>query len=451
MVEDNRRSFLKIAGASGVVGLTGLAGCSGGDGGDGGTSPTETDSGGSDGSDGGGGSDGSDGGSSDGGGGGTLTIGYITFLSGPVAAAGTANRRGMEIGVDQINADGGANGVEFEVFVEDSQASPDTAINRARRLLNQEGADMIIAAGSSAVAKALNQFLAQQGVPMVTAAPQTPDITKSECRETTFRITSNIINQQKSVAASADEIAADDVTEVVSINPDYVFGQQSADVFQEEFTNLRSDAEITEQLFPAFLKGDYAQEIQTIANADPDMIHTSLFGGDIIAFIQQGQQFDLFQQVEEITFSSPTEPALALQGDMVEAICSAPASFKWPNDRTRAFSDEYIDRHDTIPFGFWSMYGRAVVDAIAAALEETGGDTSSDALVSAFSGLTFSSVVPDTTIRESDHHAEMEAMLSGRIGLLDEQPLPDSQLYSFTDPRELTYEQVADDDISCSF
>jgi len=317
-------------------------------------------------------------------------------------------------------------------------------------LVNEEGVDLIVAGGSSAVAKALNEFLSQQGVPLVTSAPQTPDITKPECSQTTFRTTSNIINQQKSVAAAADELADDSLTDVVSVNPDYVFGQQSADVFQEEFTNIRSDAQVVDQLFPAFLKGDYSQEVQNIADTDPDIIHTSLFGGDIIAFIRQGQQFGLFEQVEEITFSSPTEPALALGGEMVEAICAAPAAFDWPNDRTEAFTQEYVSRHDTLPFGFWSMYGRAVVDALAAALQESGGDTSADALTSAVSGLTFSSVIPDTTIREADHHADMESMLAGRLGPRSEAPT-DQEFYSFTNKQELTNEQVTDDNITCSF
>lgn len=417
MATYSRRSALKLAGTGVAVGL---AGCSG--------------------SGGGGGSANDD----------TLKIGYITFLSGPVADSGVSNRRGVEIGVDAINEEGGANGVELEVIVEGSESDPETGVSRARRLVNEENVDVVVAGGSSAVAKALNQFLSQQGIPMVTSAPQTLDITKSECSESTFRVTSNIINQQKSVAAAVDEIADDSVTTAVSINPDYVFGQQSGEVFKQQFAQVRSDGNVVEELYPAFLKGDYSQEIQEIASIDPDLIHTSLFGGDIIAFLQQAQQFDLFEQVDEIAFSSPTEPSLALGGDMVEAISAAPAAFDWPNERTEAFTEEYVSRHDTIPFGFWSMYGRTVIDALAAALEESGGDTSSDALISSLSGLTFSSVVPDTTIRESDHHAEMDAMLAGRLGPVDNPPL-DQEFYSFTDKQELSDEQVTDGDISCSF
>ena len=450
MAKRSRRSVIKVAGASAVVGVTGLAGCSGNGGGDGGDGGDGSNGGGDGGDGGGSGGDGG-GGSTDGSSeGGTLKIGYITFLSGPVAASGTANRRGIEIGIDQLNSEGGANGVEFEVFVEGSEADPGTGVNRARRLINSEEVDLIVAGGSSAVAKALNEFLSQQGVPMVTSAPQTPDITKSECSQTTFRTTSNIINQQKSVAAAADEIADDSLTDVVSINPDYVFGQQSAEVFKQEFTDIRSGAEVVDQLFPAFLKGDYSQEVQAIADTDPDIIHTSLFGGDIIAFIQQGRQFDLFEQVEEITFSSPTEPALALEGEMVEAICAAPAAFDWPNEQTQAFTQEYVSRHDTLPFGFWSMYGRSVVDALAAAVRESGGDTSADALVSSLSGLTFSSVIPETTIREADHHADMESMLAGRLGPRPDAPI-DQEFYSFTNKQELTNEQITDDNITCSF
>ena len=112
MSTPTRRMFLKTTGVAGAAGMVSLAGCSGdgsGDGSDGGdangdTTPTEAGDGGGD------GTSTDDGGS----GSGTLTIGHITFLSGPVASSGTAHQRGAELGIERINEEGDASGLASE-------------------------------------------------------------------------------------------------------------------------------------------------------------------------------------------------------------------------------------------------------------------------------------------------------------------------------------------------
>ncbi|OYR78512.1 branched-chain amino acid ABC transporter substrate-binding protein, partial [Halorubrum sp. E3] len=146
--EHTRRSYLRGTGAAvSAAGLTGLAGCSGGgDGGDG-----SDGSGGSDGGDGSGG-DGSDGGDLSGE---TVRIGALQPTSGDLQYYGQISLRGFYSGLaykhdlDPIEeATPGTYTVEpeggptYEIIVEDTQFSPDTAQSVATDLVLDEEVDV---------------------------------------------------------------------------------------------------------------------------------------------------------------------------------------------------------------------------------------------------------------------------------------------------------------------
>lgn len=420
----DRRSFLQIAGSAGAAGMAGLAGCTGGDGGDG---DGDGDGGDGDGGDGGGGTTPtptqttpSDGGME------PLRIGQLTPLSGPLADSGEDHVRGGQIAADTFNADDGIGGHQIELVNQDSEASPDTAVQRARQLVQQDNVDVIVGVVSSAVAKAVSQFSAQQGVPIVLTAAQTPDVTKQECQRTTFRTTTNIIHQQRTTAVTINEYTPDDATRVAGVNPDYVYGHQSWDIFKQSFQNRRSGVEYVGEQFPAFLKGDYKKEIQATLDTDPDIVHSVLYSADLIAFIKQAHQFDFFDEVDYFYADvTPTVVSVPL-GDQFPtgALCIADSYFRWPEsyqstpDRVTNFVTEYRDRYDAMP-GVFAYEQHAALSALKGAIEESGGKSTDD-IINGLEGLSFSSVVPDMTIRAEDHQAIHDVYFGGVMGPIDE-------------------------------
>lgn len=440
--QHDRRSFLQIAGSAGAAGMGGLAGCTGGDGGDG---------------DGG---DGSDGGNGDGGGGtpeptptrekteerSTLRIGYLTWRSGPLSGQGEAHKNGAEIVLDRVNEAGGANGHEFEWFVRDTESSPETAVQRARQLIQQEDVDLITGCHTSASGKALNQFTSSQDIPLIFGATQTPDVTKQECAATTFRPCTNLIHQEVQLAEAVDLMTPSDATRVAGINPDYVYGHQSWEVFKRAFKERRPDVEYVSEQFPAFLKGDYKKEIQAILDTDPDVVQSVLFSGDMIAFIKQAHQFNFFDEIDHFATGALDPVSEALEDQMVEAIAYNPTHWSYEGtDKVRAWAEEYVSRYNAVPDGWFAAYGQMNMECLRAAVE-AAGSVAQDDLVDALKGLTFSSAVPDTTIREGDHQGFHELNLVGRYGPTDKQIVPGKNIYGFTDITEVPAEVVRADD-----
>lgn len=420
--------------------MAGLAGCTGGDGGDGGD-------GGGDGGDGGGGAtptptqteSKSDGGME------PFRVGQLTPLSGPLADSGEDHVRGGQIAADTFNADGGIAGHQIELVNQDSEASPDTAVKRARQLAQQEDVDVIVGIVSSAVAKAVSQFAAQQNVPIILTAAQTPDVTKQECQRTTFRTTTNIIHQQKTTAATIDEFTPDDATRVAGVNPDYVYGHQSWEIFQQEFQQRRSGVEYVSSQLPAFLKGDYKKEIQATLDAEPDIVHSVLYSADLIAFIKQAHQFDFFDEIDYFYADvTPTVVAAPLGDEFpTGSICIADSYFKWPESyqetpaRVTEFVAEYESRYDSVP-GVFAYEQHAAFSALKGAVEASGGKSTDD-LVDGLEGLSFSSVVPDMTVRAADHQAIHDAYFGGVMGPIDEYDFK-----GFTDFSAISSEEFQD-------
>jgi branched-chain amino acid transport system substrate-binding protein len=67
-----------------------------------------------------------------------IVIGSIQDLSGPLASAGKTARNGMQLRVDEINEQGGVNGRQLVLKVEDSAYDPKKAFLAAQKLVNQD-------------------------------------------------------------------------------------------------------------------------------------------------------------------------------------------------------------------------------------------------------------------------------------------------------------------------
>lgn len=81
----------------------------------------------------------------DGGGGGgeEIKVGVIASLSGPASVIGTNQLTGVEMAVEELNADGGVDGRQLTVLQKDDEGDPTTASQVARELLQQEEVDLL--------------------------------------------------------------------------------------------------------------------------------------------------------------------------------------------------------------------------------------------------------------------------------------------------------------------
>ncbi|HAM50607.1 MAG TPA: hypothetical protein DCP92_07890 [Nitrospiraceae bacterium] len=71
---------------------------------------------------------------------GPYPIGCVTDLTGRMSEMGTANKQGMDIAIEAINAAGGVNGRPFKAIVYDSESEPSKSVLHTKRLIEVDKA-----------------------------------------------------------------------------------------------------------------------------------------------------------------------------------------------------------------------------------------------------------------------------------------------------------------------
>lgn len=418
-----RRTFLQMTGTVSAASMGVLAGCTGNND-DGGTG--ENDSGGNN-----GGGSGSQ----------TLKVGHLAPLSGPFATIGKPSRDGADLAAKQINSK--KDGLDIKLFHKDTESSPDTGVKHARELVQQEKVNVLLGFGSSSVAKAVSEFAASQNVLTVATIAQTPAITGGECQKTTFRTASNLDQLTAGLSKTVSEMT--DGKKIAGIIPDYTFGKATWSVFQKEMKN-RADASIVAETFPKFGKGDYQNEIQKIINANPDIVYTSLWAGDLISFIKQAKQYSFFEKIPEFVAGSGaiTDVSRSLGNEMVEMIAVDRYFFKYPDtDRNKNFVKAWKSEYNEIPVNV-GQETYAGVYSLQHAFEKSGS-ADTDALVSGLEGLEFEAPEGVKKIRAADHQVIDEKIWTGRVGPVDE-----LEFYGFTEMSPVSGKSVTPEP-NCSF
>lgn len=436
-----RKRFLKMLGSAGVASL---AGCSGSGGGQGTTTQDTT---------------------------GTTTttksskttseskenlrVGFLSYLSGPIAGGGQDYYQGVELMTDMINEEGGVNGHKLDLIQADTQASPDTAIQRARQLTQDRDVDILIGLTTSASAKALAQFVKGIDTPLLFTAGS-PAITKEECNNLVFRCMPNTIHYQTVLAEGVAQMTSDSVTRIAGMNPDYGFGHDSWEIFKREFKKRRPEAEFVNAEFPAFLKGEYKKEIQATLDAEPDLIHSALYSGDMIAFVKQAHQYDLFEKVPEFAVAAADAAASSLGDQWVEGAIGQNSMnwhWKWGQDsELRKFTERYVDKYGTLPTGFFSAGGLANAECLRAAVEQ-GGGINQDSILSGLNGLEFETAYSGAVVRSGDHQTFMKENPVGRYGPVEADIIPDRDVMGWTEAVTVSDETLksVDQDVCDAF
>jgi branched-chain amino acid transport system substrate-binding protein len=108
---------------------------------------------------------------------GTITIGGIFPLSGPVAVYGVEARNGIELAIEEINNAGGINGNKLALISEDDTGNPEITVNAYRKLTAQDKVNVIIGSLTSGCTIAITSLAQAQKVVLVAPAATAEAVT----------------------------------------------------------------------------------------------------------------------------------------------------------------------------------------------------------------------------------------------------------------------------------
>jgi branched-chain amino acid transport system substrate-binding protein len=229
--DQNRRTFLKVAGSTGVLGLTSLAGCSGGGGGDGGGATAGSADGGTD----------------------TITLGGSMSLTGDNADLGQLYKDAYELTVQRINDDGGVeagdgNTYELDLILRDDGTDASTSKSIYQELIDRENVDYLLGPYSSTVTLPASAVAAQNQKPMVEGGGASPEIF-AQGNEWIFGLLPTANKYARSFIDMA--LAQDSPPESIAIlAEDGTFSQSTAEGARKKIED--SDLElVVDQTFPS--------------------------------------------------------------------------------------------------------------------------------------------------------------------------------------------------------
>lgn len=182
----------------------------------------------------------------------TIKIGVNLELSGGVAAYGNAEKNGVELAVEQINADGGILGKKVKLVVKDNKSDNNEAATVAANLVTNDKVVAVVGPATSGAMKTVIPNMTKAKVPVITPSATDDSVTLQgkKVQDYVFRSCFQDSFQGIILAKYATEnLKADKVAILADNSSDYAIGLTKAFkseykgdiVFEENFTQDDKD------------------------------------------------------------------------------------------------------------------------------------------------------------------------------------------------------------------
>jgi branched-chain amino acid transport system substrate-binding protein len=329
------------------------------------------------------------------GGSGALKIGLLSGFSGPYAAFGPDMASSIEVYLDQHN--GMIGGVKPTVIQEDEGATPQDALLKARKLVEQDRVNVLVGIVSSANALAVRDLLDSSKTPTIITNAGADDLTGAKRSQYIVRVSFSSWQQG---APSGPYAFQQGWKKVMAFAPDYAAGYEQLAGFADTFQ--QAGGTVIDKVFPPLGNSDYAPFLGKIKASSPDAVWGFFAGADQIKFVQQYSQFvgdsiPLFGN----TLSRNAAEAIGKTIGVVKMGCTG-----WEESLDNPLNQAYVadfmkkfNRHND--FGEYTYDAMGLLDKV---LLDLKGDTTPDKLVQALNGVTaFQSIRGEIRIDPDSH------------------------------------------------
>lgn len=300
--------------------------------------------------------------------GGTIRVGLLAPLTGVVAAGGREMVEGTQFFFEQNKNQ--IAGRKVELIIEDDGSNPDTALQKARRLVEQSKVHFLIGNLLANTGLAVSNYVKDTGTPYFIPIIAADDLTQRHRIKNVIRVAGY------SASAFTHPLGAwalkQGYKKFVTVSQDYSFGHEQCGGFAQVFTE--GGGEIVQQFWHPLNTSDFSPYLGQIVDMKIDAVFAMETGADATRFIRQYANFGLKKKIPLIGAMNATDQSvIRTLGAECEGILS-PAHFAEGSDNpvTQKFVKDYTAKYKKIPslYGF-SMYSGAMW--VAQAIEKIGG------------------------------------------------------------------------------
>jgi branched-chain amino acid transport system substrate-binding protein len=359
----------------------------------------------------------------------TFKLGIVTFLSGPAAESfGVPARNGGEFLIEHLNKGTapapynrvGFGGLKIEPLVIDENGGATKQVQELRNLYQRENVDAVVGYIGSGdclavapVAEELKKFLIlfDCGTPRIFEDANYKYVFRTAAHATQDNVALGRYMKSRNIKVGTYSL----------INQDYAWGQDSRADFVATMGQLFSEAKMEADLLPKFGAGQYGTEVSALAREASDVIYSSLWGGDLQAFILQGAPRGLFQRSQLVL--SAADHVLQPLGDKMPngAIIGARGAYGLMSPKTPLndwFFSGYQSQRGVYPVQASYRMAQAILGlktAVEKAMASNGGrKPSPEEMAAALENSEWESPGGKIQMKLANGHQAIQSMAIGR-------------------------------------
>ncbi|WJV54394.1 ABC transporter substrate-binding protein [Pectobacteriaceae bacterium CE70] len=290
-----------------------------------------------------------------------ITVGAILPLTGTSASIGEDQRRGVELAVDQVNAQGGVDGQKLAVIVEDSAGNPVTALDAVRKLTQVDHVPLVVGAFSSSVTIPIGQYLVKNHLVHINISGTSTDIRKIG------KFSYSVIGlDDLSARFSAKDVYAMGYRKVAFIAPNGAYGQGMAEQFTKFFQQLGGKV-VAKTLYTSG-QSSYRRELEQLSRYKPDVYVYTTYGQDAVVLNRESYELGLNKTPwygMYLTMCTANSPAQYTQGKMGMEVAGL-------SDKGQRYTEQYRKRYNENPKSAYGSYAYDSIMLAAAAINKAG-------------------------------------------------------------------------------
>ena len=349
-------------------------------------------------------------------------VGHMTFFTGPGAVLGEPSYKGHILAAEEINAAGGLLGKrKIETLKADENAGTDANVKELRRLKLSEKIDLFTGVISSGNTPALGPEAESLKLFTIFVDGCTDFLFDKVVPNPhyIFRIT-NMQSADGVTCAVATAMTWPKVRKIAHIHPDYTYERNAFAHFNIVMKKMVPGAQVVSEGWPKLGTTDFTSHITKAIAAKPDLLVSSVWGGDYVAMYKQGLRYDMFKKMKfasTIAFGvaphaiGKDHPEGAIAGVHSNYYFNYPPQDRWPLNTM--FVKKYYERWKEYP-NFQSEGAYTTLHLLKQTIEKanklTGGWPDDEAIISQLEGASISGPAGYIHIRPDNHQGYKDAM-----------------------------------------
>lgn len=334
-----------------------------------------------------------------------LKIGQISMLSGAMALYGEQQVRGFALGLEWMSGgetDENGNYIianrPIEVITKDDEGNPEKGVALALELIEKDGVEILQGPVASGVAAALTTVAEQNQIILMVDPAASAFITGEYFNPYVFRTSRTNFDDTLVIAKYLVENIG---PTFAHIGIDNAFGQGSGIALA--YSVAQFGGEVIADIYAPFDTTDFTPYIQQAMDSGAENLFLTWAGVGYVTLFQQLDDLGALEEMTVATGYGDNASFAAVYGAALGQIGLNVYHYTVPETK---INDWLTERHFELynePPDLFTAGGMASAIALATALENTGGDTSPEAMIAALEGLMFEGPKGTYYIRPEDH------------------------------------------------